>query len=404
MSNLFGEIRKLAEAGDLHAAVQELYAVVVELDAVDTLAQAQAYELLGRCQQGLLANVQAQEAFTEAARLYGMSGDSESAVYCQLQHVRRLLDERLLPAARQDLATAWKKAKRLGWLDVLALVAEFQGLACMHVKEHAAALRLFDEALVQPDSRKLDWERLVIRLARANCLLALGQLDQGRRELQWIHEYAKAKDIPRLGKFVLMNFAYGSWLTGDYAEARQLFEQVVELCEDDAHVNRATRWLAIMAQYNLGLVDIQLENYPQAHELLLSVWEQAREHGHAQLSCASLNSLCMTSLMLHDTGSALRYAKLCFEMVQQHDDIEAFLAPYYLAVAYLADSQLDRAIAVWDAKPEMELNADSRMQFAWIARMLTKLAELTPPELTRTHGMIQDWLKCMASRQSAGDG
>jgi tetratricopeptide (TPR) repeat protein len=367
------EITGLAEAGAIAAALERLDGMLADAPPGGLRLQAQALELAGRCQQGLIANVPAQEAFAEAARLYAQAGDAESAAYCGLLKVRQLLDERLLPEAREHIAAALSLAGRQGWPDLRALACEFQGLASMHVREHASAVRLLREALAEPDRRKLSWEPLIIRMALGSCSIALGEAERGRVELALVEADSRTRLIPRVGAYMLMNQGYGAWLAGDLASANKSFAAVLELAEQQEHASSGMRWLMNMAAYNLGLSDLQLGDHAQAHEKLLNAWRIAREHGHYQLASACLSSLCITSLMLDAPEEGLRYAKLGNELAKRHEDFETHILPYYSAVVYLANGKLEQARRLWLNKPMLEYNVEAQVQYNFVLRLLNHL-------------------------------
>ena len=389
MNVVLQEVRESMQLGELKHSIQRLQDFL-GTDSLDVTVQAEAFELLGRCQHGMLANVQAQEAFAEAAHMHGLAGNPEAATYCHLMRVRQLLDERLLPIAHKQLASSREIAAKNGWNDVRALVAEFEGIACQHAKEHQAAVRLLSQAIAQPDTRKLNWERLGLRMTRASCFLALGDVALGREELNQLAIHPLASRVPRLGLFVLMNRGYSDMLVADLASARDRFQTVTDTCQAGQVQTAAIQWLGVMAQYNLGLVDIQLENYDVAHVSMLSVWQMTREHGYSQLACASLNSLSVTSLMLNSVSEAVKYAQLAHQLAQQYDDIDAHLAPYYLALAYVADGRIRDARSMWEQKPDLESNAETRLQFNWLARLVYKLEQADSSANPETQQLLHE--------------
>ena len=143
------------------------------------------------------------------------------------------------------------------------------------------------------------------------------------------------------------------------------------------------RWLHNIANYNLGLVCLQLGNYQQAHDKILATWQVSREQGHIQLSCACLSSLCLTSLMLDETAEALRYCKLCSELSVRHDDFETHILPYYMAVAYLANGELEQASNYWAAKPLLENNSETELQYSWLVGVLDHIISSTSFKLSQ---------------------
>ncbi len=365
--------RALADQGDVEAALDILGAVLADDSQLDAALRAAAFELQGRCQLGALRNIQAMVSFEEAANSYAHCELQPEAAYCRLLSVRKLLDDRLLREARIQLAPTLREAIAKGWNDVLSLGLEFLGLLCFHTKELRKAAGLMEEALARGDSRKLSWEPLVVKLSLANCQRALGEDAAAAQLMSDIISDERYKRIPRIGAYVLMNQGYDAYISGDTRLARSYFEQVVQIAASETRQPKGLDWLNGMASYNLGQVAIEDGDYLQARAALLDVVSFTSTHGFYQLLSGSLTALCVVELLLDEPQAARRHAALCQEYVNQFGDIETRLADYFLALVYLALSQLDQAQLQWLYKPVLEDNAETQLHYGWMRRVLEHL-------------------------------
>jgi tetratricopeptide (TPR) repeat protein len=384
---------ELADTGDVETALATLSELFSAQPQLDELARAAAFELQGRCQLGTLRNIQAIVSFTEAAKCYAHCGLQAEAAYCRLLSVRKLLDDRLLREARVQLTPVLRDAIAKGWSDVLSLGLEFLGLLCFHNKELRKATGLLEQALERGDSRKLSWEPMVVQLSLANCYRALGEDAAAARLMSEIKGDERFMRIPRIGAYVLMNQGYEAYLSGDTSLARRYFQQVVEIAAAEMRQPKGLGWLSGMATYNLGLVAIEEQDYKQAQNVLQDVVELTRSHGFYQLLCGSLTSLCIVELLLDQPAAAERHAMMCQEYVNQFGDIETRLADYFLALVHLALGQLDNAQLLWLYKPVLEDNAETRVHYNWMRRVLAHLLE---SGAQAPYGMTQDALALAA--------
>jgi tetratricopeptide (TPR) repeat protein len=365
----------LADQGDVDGALAILKGLLSENAQVDEQTRAAAFELQGRCQLGVLANIQSTASFEEAARCYEHCERQPEAAYCRLLRVRKLLDDRLLREARNQLTPTLRDAISNHWSDVLSLGLEFLGLLCFHTKELRKASGLLEEALLQGDTRKLSWERLLVKLSLANCYTALGDNPAAAKLMAEITSDPRHQRIPRVAAYVLMNQGYDAYLTGDTRLARQHFQQVVRIASAELRSPNGLAWLSRMASYNLGLIAIEDGEYEQARQMLLEVVQVTSEHGYYQLLCGSLTSLCVVELLLDDLDAAKRHAAMCQTYVNQFGDIETRLADYFLALVHLALGQLDQAQLLWLYKPVLEDNSETQVHYNWMRRVLEHLLE-----------------------------
>ena len=366
---------ELADQGNVDASLAALSSILTHDAQLDEQLHAEALELQGRCQLGALANIQSMISFEEAAERYANCGRPAEAAYCRLLGVRKLLDDRLLREARNQLTPTLREAIAKGWGDVLSLGLEFLGLLCFHTKELRKASGLLEEALMRGDTRKLSWERMLVKLSLANCCSALGDNAAAARLMAEITGDPRHKRIPRVAAYVLMNQGYDAYLAGDTRLARELFEKVVQISSAGLRSPNGLGWLSRMANYNLGLIAIEDGDYDHARRMLLDVVQVTSEHGYYQLLCGSLTSLCIVELLLDDLDSAKRHAALCQSYVNQFGDIETRLADYFLALVYLALGQLDYAQLLWLYKPVLEDNSETQLHYSWMRRVLAHLLE-----------------------------
>lgn len=388
---------QLADEGKLQEAIGCLSKLLADDLSLDNALRAHSLELLGRCEMGLLRNVQATVCFDEAEQCYELSGLRAEASYCRLMRVRKLLDQRLLREARVLLAPALREALAKGWSDVLSLGLEYLGLLCFHTKELRKAAGLLEESLERGDSRKLSWEPLVLRLSLANCYAALGESENSAGLLDQITGDPRYQQIPRLAAYILMNQGFDAYVRGNIPAARQYFEQVVELSPLELRSPMGFTWLGGMARYNLGLLAIQEEDYLAARDALHEIVQLASNNGYYQLLSGSLTSLCIIDLMLDQPAAALGHALQCEEYVNQFGDIETRLADYFLALVYLANGQLDNAQLLWLYKPVLEDNSETRLHFSWMQRVLEHLLASGPGSVysldERATELARRWLK-----------
>jgi tetratricopeptide (TPR) repeat protein len=395
MHKQLAQALQLADRGSLEEAIAALHQLLADESQLDYVTRAAAFELLGRCELGVLCNVQAMVSFNEAAQCYKQ---------CGLMQVRKLLDDRQLREARSRLTPVLREGLAMGWGDVLSLGLEFLGLLCFHTKELRKAAGLLEEALARGDSRKLSWETLVVKLGLANCYHALGNVEGSAKLLAEITDDPRYQQIPRVTAFVLMKQGYDAYLAGDFALARQFFEHVVVIAAPEQRSPKGLAWLCGMASYNLGLLAIEQQDYLAARRVLQDVIYLTRHQGYYQLLCGSLTALCVVELMLDHPLEALQKAQVCQEYVNQFGDIETRLADYFLGLVYLAVNQLDYAQVLWLYKPVLEDNQETQMQYRWMRRILDHLRDSgggAPFNLTaEALALVQRWLdeiKALAS-------
>lgn len=400
MEDLLTQAGRLAETGELEAAIKVLEPMLAD-EALSPARQGVAYELTGRCELGLLESVQAIEAFAAAEGAYKAAGNEELAEYCRLLQVRKLLDDRHLGEARREVEHASALALEHGWTDVLRLAHELAGNIHLHTKEHRQAVEIIEACLLEPDSRKLGWELLVLKLGMANSYTSLGQHSHSAAILDEVTADPRFRLVPRLELYTLFNQGYNLYLAYDFPAARDCFSQIPLKIRRSGMQRTGLHWLAAMAQYNTGLVDIQLGNYTGASELLMRAWQVGREEGHYQLACACLNSLCVIAVLEDELSQARHYARLCRGMVQQYEDIEAQLTPYFLAIVSLALGDTEQALREWAGKSPLADSPESRIQAGWLRRMLRHIEErgIASPVAVQ---LADSWLKELERLPRAG--
>jgi tetratricopeptide (TPR) repeat protein len=410
MQHQLTETRALATAGRLAAARERIETLLAATPPPPHALRAAALELLGRCQLGLLHNVEAMMSFGEAEQYYRMAALVEDAAYCSLLRVRRLLDDRLLREARELLTPGLKEALANNWPDLLSLGLEYLGVLCTHTKEYRKAAGLLEEALQRGDSRKLEWEALMLKLTLANCLRATGDNARALELQAEISADPRHLAVPRIQAYLLMHCGYDAFLAGRGGQARECFAQVVALGEEQHPCPNGLSWLYAMAVYNLGLLELQAGNLGEAQQLLRRADRHAREHGMNQLLTASLTALMIIHLQQGQPGEALRLMEDCQRFVRRFGDIETRLADYYFSLVYLANGDLDAAQVMWLYKLEVEPGPEMNMHFELMRRILDRLlqdgaaaaASLNPPALElarRWRGEIDHWLPAVPPGQ-----
>jgi len=375
MDEQLNQATKLADKGDLDGALAVLDQILNPARDIPADIAARAYELQGRCELGVLRNVQAMLSFQEAEAHYHQAGLPEAEAYCRLMQVRKLLDDRLLRDARKQLTESLRDALANNWNDVYRLGLEFLGLLCFHTKELRKAAGLLNEALVGGDRRKLGWEPLMIKLSLSNCHLALGDNVTANLLLNEIISEPRYKLIPRISTYALMNLGYDAYLTGQIDLARRRFKEVIDLVNDTKRQPKALAWLRGMASYNLGQLEVEDGNYDEAVIILDDVAKFTGNHGHTQLLTGCLTTLCVAELLLSRPAKAMRHAMACQKHVNTFGDIETRLGDYFLAMVFLAVGQLENAQLLWLYKPVLEQNAETDMQYGWMLRTLQHLLE-----------------------------
>ena len=372
---ILARAREAAETGRLESAVGQLQGLIVGGNRGTGPLLARALELQGRCELGLLRNVQAMMSFREAELTYESCGLETEGAYCRLMQVRKLLDDKQLRLAQRHLDKAIEDARIFDWQDVHRLGLEFMGLLKLHAREFRRAAELLEEALETPDRRKLGWEPLLVKLSLTNCYFSLENRGRAMELLSHLREDPRFEHIPRLSIYTLMNLGYHSYLMGERGAARGYFDDVLQQVYQRERQPRAFGWLGVMARYNLGQLAIDDGDFKSAVEILQEVVEHTANHGYQQLLAGGLLALSIAELLCDQPSRAMRHALLSQHHVLDLGDIETQLAGYILALVHLAENRLDDARRFWREKPVLENHLETGLHYSWMIKILEHLRD-----------------------------